>query len=76
MPRYDGLEINPCIPNDWNGVKIKRVFRGTTYNILINNPNKLSKGIKELVVDGKLIKGNKVPVFTDNKEHSVEATIG
>jgi len=75
MPRYNGIEINPCIPTEWNEVKIKREFRGIQYSILIKNPNKHSKGIKELLVDGKLIKGNLVPIFTDNKEHTVEATI-
>ena len=38
--KWDGLEINPCLPKEWDNVKIKRVFRGCTYNITIKNGGK------------------------------------
>ncbi len=38
--KWDGLEINPCMPKEWDNVKIKRVFRGCTYNITIKNGGK------------------------------------
>jgi len=62
QPDYDGLVINPCIPEKWNGYKITRKFRGTTFNIEVQNPNKFSKGVKELWIDGIKTDGNKIPV--------------
>jgi cellobiose phosphorylase len=62
QPDYDGLVINPCIPEKWNGYKITRKFRGTTFNIEVQNPNKFSKGVKELWIDGIKTEGNKIPV--------------
>jgi cellobiose phosphorylase len=62
QPYYEGLVINPCIPKNWDGFKITRKYRGTTFNIEIKNPNHLSKGIREIRVDGSLIQGNKIPV--------------
>jgi cellobiose phosphorylase len=62
QPVYDGLVINPCIPEKWNGYKITRKFRGTTFNIEVQNPNKFSKGVKELWIDGIKTEGNKIPV--------------
>lgn len=62
QPEYDGLVINPCIPKNWNGFKITRKFRGTTFNIEIQNPEKVSKGVKEIIVNGVVIYGNKIPV--------------
>jgi cellobiose phosphorylase len=62
QPDYDGLVINPCIPKKWNGFKIQRKFRGTTFNIKVSNPSHVSKGVKEVFVDGVRIEGNKVPV--------------
>ncbi len=62
QPEYDGLVINPCIPKDWKGFKVIRKFRGTTFNIEVQNPKNISKGVKELIVDGALIQGNKIPV--------------
>ena len=38
--KWDGLEINPCLPEDWDDVKITRVFRGCKYNITIKNGGK------------------------------------
>jgi cellobiose phosphorylase len=73
---YNGLIVDPCIPADWNEFAIKRVFRGTTYNITIKNPSHVCKGIKSMLVDGIAIDGNVVPVFTDGKAHSVEAILG
>ncbi|SHI86396.1 cellobiose phosphorylase [Tangfeifania diversioriginum] len=62
QPHYNGLVINPCIPKNWDGFNIQRKFRGTTFNIKVMNPFHISKGIKELWVDGKKINGNKIPV--------------
>ncbi len=62
QPEYEGLVINPCIPKSWNGFKITRKFRGTTFNIEIQNSEKVSKGVKELIVNGVVIPGNKIPV--------------
>ncbi|QGY47082.1 glycosyl transferase [Maribellus comscasis] len=62
QPDYNGLVINPCIPKNWDSFSIQRKFRGTTYNIRVLNPLHLSKGIKEIFVDGKPTKGNKIPL--------------
>lgn len=70
-PGYDELIIDPCIPPDWDGFEVKRVLRGTTYHINVKNPGHVSKGVKSLVVDGKIINGNHVPLFNDGKEHSI-----
>ena len=75
-PDYKGLRIDPCIPKDWNGYTVKRVFKGTTYNIAIKNPNHVSCGVKELIVDGASIAGNIVTDFNDKKIHQVEVILG
>ena len=30
-PGYDGLEINPCIPKEWDGYEVNRKFRDADY---------------------------------------------
>jgi cellobiose phosphorylase len=62
QPGYNGLIINPCIPKNWDGFTIQRKFRGTSFNIKVMNPFHVSKGIKELWVDGEKMDGNKIPV--------------
>jgi len=76
MPQHDGLEINPCIPQEWDGFKAVRKFRGATYTIAVHNPEHVSKGVVSVVVDGVAIDGNVLPIFGDGKEHSAEIVMG
>ena len=75
-PDWDGLKIDPCIPHDWDGYQISRRFRGATYQIDIQNPNHVCRGVKAVTVDGKAIEGNVLPVFGDGKTHQVTVTLG
>jgi cellobiose phosphorylase len=62
QPGYDGLTVNPCIPRAWDGFVVHRKFRGTEYHIEVSNPNHISKGVKELWIDGEKMAGNTIPV--------------
>ncbi len=75
-PDYAGLEIDPCIPKAWDGYKVTRKFRGATFEITVSNPDHVSKGIKKLLVDGKEVEGNVIPVFNDGVVHTVIAIMG
>lgn len=75
-PDYEGLIVDPCIPKNWDGFTVQRKFRNANYNITVQNPKHVSKGIKEIIVDGKRVKGNVIPVFGDGKNHSVEVIMG
>ena len=59
-PAYDGLEINPCISSAWKEYSVKRKFRGAEYDITVQNPHGVCKGVKSLTVDGELVNGNVV----------------
>ncbi len=72
---YDGLKIDPSIPKAWDGYTVSRYYRGATYNIKIENPDHVSKGINSITVDGKAIEGNILPSFTDGT-HEVVAIMG
>jgi cellobiose phosphorylase len=75
-PDYDGLIVDPCIPNDWEKYSVVRKFRNSTYHITINNPGKINKGVKKLMLNGNPVRGNKIPVTNDRKDHYVEVEIG
>jgi cellobiose phosphorylase len=74
-PGFNGLQVDPCIPRHWKEIKITRKYRNAIYNIHILNPRSNSKGVAEMLVDGKRIQGNFLPIFNDNKEHNVEVTM-
>ena len=75
-PDYDGLIIDPCIPKRWDGFTVRRKFRGADYMISVSNPEKVSKGVKKLAVDGRVLSGNVVPLFKAGSAHKVEVIMG
>jgi len=62
QPDYDGLRIDPCIPKKWAEYTVTREFRNATYEINILNPMGKNKGVKSIVIDGKPIEGNIIPL--------------
>ncbi|MBN2364943.1 MAG: glycosyl transferase family 36 [Calditrichaeota bacterium] len=57
-PEYKGLIIDPCIPHDWKNFRIRRKFRGRYYQINVENPSGVNRGIRKLEIEGKEISGN------------------
>lgn len=76
IPDYEGLKIDPCIPEEWEGFSVTRKFRGNEYNISIKNPQGVSKGVVKVTVDGVRINGNILPVFENGTSHEVEVIMG
>ena len=68
QPDWNGLRIDPCIPSDCNGYDIHRHYCNADYDIHIQNPNHVEKGVVSLLVDGTPIDGCVVP-FTEAKQH-------
>lgn len=68
----NGLVIDPCIPDDWKGYSVKRLFRGTIYHIKVFRKSTKTKSLNYLKVDGKKIDGILVP---STKKTSVEVEI-
>ncbi len=76
QPDYNGLIVEPCIPASWDGFNVQRKFRGDIYNIKVENPNHVSKGVAKVVIDGKEQSSNKIELIGDGKEHSVTVVMG
>jgi cellobiose phosphorylase len=66
-PAWDGLLVRPCLPPGWRGFRMKRVFRGATYDIRVTRGG----GRREMVVDGRPRASDVAPPFGDGKTHSV-----
>jgi len=75
-PEADGLRIDPCIPKQWPGFKMTRVFRGKTLKIEVKNPAAISKGVKSLTVDGKTLDGNFIPLDRLKDSSKIIAVLG
>ncbi|MFN8529687.1 MAG: glycosyl transferase family 36 [Anaerolineae bacterium] len=75
-PQIDGLLVDPSIPSHWPGYKVTRQFRGATYEIEVENPQRVNGGVHSVMVDGQPYQSNLLPVFADGKTHLVRLTLG
>ncbi len=73
-PGYDTMNIDPCIPADWNGFQAKRRWRGAEYRIQVENPSHVEKGVKEVYVDQKPV--SEIPAFARGTAHEVRIVMG
>ena len=77
-----GLVVAPCIPNEWKGFRMKRVFRGATYTLDVKNPHRVSTGIQSLAIDGKIVETflpcpiTVLPVFPSGTSHQIMIILG
>ena len=73
-PSYGGIEIDPCICSEWKEYKVTRRFRGSVYEITVKNPDRVCKGVREILLDGQPLNGNVVPYAPGT--HTVLVTLG
>ncbi|HEX3046847.1 MAG TPA: glycosyl transferase, partial [Bacillota bacterium] len=71
---YDSLIVDPCVPSTWKRFTAKRVFRGATYLIEVQNPRGVNKGVAKITVDGTEVA--KIPIFATGTTHQVTVVMG
>lgn len=69
---YEGLRIQPCLPEAWDRVELTRTFRGCKYQIVIENHN---RGTKRILLDGRELSGDILPVLRDGQVHHVRVCL-
>ncbi len=75
-PTHNGLSIDPCVPKDFGDFELTRKFREGTYNIKVQNPDNVEKGIKSITVDGQAIDGCVIPYVKGKETYDVVITMG
>ena len=71
-PDYDGLRIDPCLPDTAHDYTVTRHFRDAEYVITVH-PNGTQKGVKAVMLDGSPVEGTLVP-YAPGK-HTVDVTM-
>ena len=70
------LKIDPCIPKDWPGYKLTYKFGSTSYLINVENPDGVNQGIQQVLLDGKTLTDNHIPLLDDGGKHQVQVLLG
>ena len=76
QPTLQGLRLDPCVPSSLRSFRITREFRGATYDILVENPAGVQKGVARVMADGKLLPDNLIPCAPAGTTVSVIVTMG
>ncbi len=73
-PDYRRLIVDPCIPSDWSGFSATRVWRGGHYEISVENPERVQKGVKSIFVNGREVE--EIPELKPGQAAQVRVIMG
>ncbi len=74
-PEYDGLSVDPCIPDTLKEFTVTRKFRGDTFVISVDNSAGVEKGVASVEVDGEM--SDRILVSTNSgATHYVKVVMG
>ena len=71
------LLIDPCVPKSWRHFEIVFRYHSSRYDIVVENPHGVSRGVARVELDGKLLQGNPllVPLLKDGAKHRVRVIL-
>jgi cyclic beta-1,2-glucan synthetase len=72
------LLVEPCIPRTWEGFGLNFRYRSSRYEISVENPHSVSRGVVRAELDGLVLPGNqaRIPLADDNAAHRVRVVLG
>jgi cyclic beta-1,2-glucan synthetase len=75
--RADKLVFDPCIPKDWGSYSIFYQHKNSRYEITVENPNGVERGIVRIELDGEdQSNGNSITLQDDGQLHQVRVVLG
>ena len=75
-PDYNGLIVDPCLPDTIPECQLTRMYRGCTYHITVKKPDGIEKGIHHMIVNGQMVTGNCIPFDASVTTYQVEIEMG
>jgi cyclic beta-1,2-glucan synthetase len=68
--------LDPCIPASWSNYSVAWRAGRTCYEIDVVNPNRHSRGIAEVTLDGSVVDPSAIPLANDGMLHAVRVVMG
>jgi len=72
----NSLELAPCIPSAWPGYEIRYRYGRSLYHIEVRNPQGVSRGVREIRLDGEVLRERRIPLQDDGRSHEVILLMG
>jgi cyclic beta-1,2-glucan synthetase len=76
--RAGKLVLAPCIPAQWPRFDILFRYRSARYEIVVENPHRVSRGVAHIEVDGKKVPAGEAHVVLadDGRTHEIRVVMG
>jgi cyclic beta-1,2-glucan synthetase len=76
--RGAALFIDPCIPRAWSGFSLRFRYHASRYEITVENPRGVSRGIERVEMDGVRVElgPSGLPLTADRGTHRVHVWMG
>jgi cyclic beta-1,2-glucan synthetase len=72
------LVVDPCIPHAWSGFEITYKHGGSRYQIVVDNPRNVCRGIVRTTLDGRDLSESacEIELVDDGTYHYARVTLG
>jgi cyclic beta-1,2-glucan synthetase len=71
------LVFNPCVPKDWRNYRITYQHGNSRYEIMVENPQGVSRGVAFIALDGERhLQCNSINLMDDGQVHQVLVVLG
>jgi cyclic beta-1,2-glucan synthetase len=69
--------VDPCIPRGWPGFEVAFRYRSARYDLVVENPQGVSRGVASVEVDGVAVAGDlSIGLAADGNSHRVRIVLG
>ena len=70
------LQIDPCIPKTWPSYQVTYRVGATVFQINVENPAGVNRGVRQIKLDGIVLSGNAIPLLEDGGQHQIDVLLG
>jgi cyclic beta-1,2-glucan synthetase len=70
------LSIDPCVPRRWPGYSIRFRYHSAVYDIAVENPRHVSRGVTLTELDNKPLTDHTAIPLVVNGEHHIRIVLG
>ena len=72
------LHLDPCIPRAWPRFALTFRYHSSRYDIVVENPHGVTRGVASVVLDGVPLMGSgmPIPLADDSATHQVRVVLG
>ena len=75
--RGAAFSLDPCIPRNWPSYSVTFRYHSTAYNIKVENPSGVSRGVVTVETDGAPVANfPNIQLVDDGREHQVRIVMG